>query len=112
MARLAVEEKEQCIHFDRVQQAVIMGRGKGQTCPTVGLGGEEPVPLLLVLERPMLHEEAIELRTHRVRSRVALNVENGRWRLVARNVRHNLTGPYKAHGEDVGQPRGERLDEW
>lgn len=49
----------------------------------------------------MLYEEAIEFRTHRVRSRVTLNRENCRWRLVARNVRHNLTGPYKTHSKDV-----------
>lgn len=107
---LTVKEEQQGIHFDRIQNTVIISHRKSQTCPTVGLRGEEPVLLLLALERPMFHEECIELGTNRVCSRVALNVEDGRRWLVARNVGHNLTGPYETHGEYVSQSRCEGLD--
>lgn len=103
--RLAIKEEEQCVRFDRIQKAVIISHTKTVTCITVGVGGEEPVPLLLALERPMLHEEAIELRTNSVRSRVALMIEDSGRRLVARNVRHNLTGLDKTYGQNVGQSR-------
>ena len=59
IGRLTIKEEQQCVDFDRVQETVIISHRKGETCPTVGLGCEEPVSLLLVLEWPMLHVEAI-----------------------------------------------------
>ena len=107
---LTIEKEQQCVHLDRVHKTIIVSHGKGKTCPAVGLGGEESVPLLLALERPMFHEQAIKFGTDCVRARVALNVENGWRRLVAGNVGHDLTGPYKTHGKNVSQPRCEGLD--
>ena len=112
MGTLAIKEEQQRVRFDRIQNTVIISHGKGVACPAVGLRGEEPVSLFLGLKRPMLHEEAIKLGTDCVRSRVALNVKNRRRRLVAWYVRHNLTRPYKAHGENVGQLRCEGLHKW
>ena len=102
VGKLAIKQEQQCVHFDRVEEAVIISHGKSKTCPSVGLGGEKPVPLLLIFERPVLHEKAVKLRTDCVRPRVTLEVKHGRWWLVARDVGHNLAGPYKTHGNNIG----------